>query len=43
MTLPLWWNAFNVALVLVDHGFMPDVSEAIARANIVLEKKKEDA
>ena len=36
-------NAINVALELVDHGFIPDVSEAIARANIVLEKKKEDA
>ena len=36
-------NAINVALDLVDHGFIPDVSEAIARANIVLEKKKEDA
>ncbi len=36
-------NAINVALDLVDHRFIPDVSEAIARANIVLEKKKEDA
>ena len=35
-------NAINVASELVDHGFLPDVSEAIARANIILEQKKDD-
>jgi hypothetical protein len=31
-----------VAAELVDHGFLPDVSEAIARANIILEQKKDN-
>ena len=35
-------NAINVAAELVDHGFLPDVSEAIARANTILEEKDED-
>ena len=36
-------NAINVAAELVDHGFIPDVSDAISRANTQLEKMKEDA
>ena len=35
-------NAVSVAAELVDHGFIPDVSDAISRANTVLEKMKED-
>ena len=35
-------NAINVALELVDHGFLPDVSAAIARANTILERKDDD-
>lgn len=35
-------NAINVAAELVDHGFIPDVSAAIARANTILEGKKDD-
>ena len=35
-------NAINVAAELVDHGFIPDVSAAIARANAILEGKKDD-
>ncbi len=35
-------NAINVAAELVDHGFIPDVSAAIARANILLEQKRDD-
>ena len=35
-------NAVSVASELVDHGFIPDVSDAISRANTVLEKMKED-
>ena len=35
-------NAITVAAELVDHGFLPDVSEAIARANIILEQKKDN-
>ena len=35
-------NAINVAAELVDHGFLPDVSEAIARANTLLEQKEDD-
>ena len=36
-------NAINVAAELVDHGFIPDVSDAISRANTQLEKMKENA
>ena len=35
-------NAINVAAELVDHGFIPDVSAAIARANTILEDKKDN-
>jgi len=35
-------NAIKVAAELVDHGFIPDVSAAIARANTILEGKKQD-
>ena len=35
-------NAINVAAELVDHGFIPDVSAAIERANSILEGKKDD-
>jgi len=35
-------NAINVAAELVDHGFIPDVSAAIARANTILEETKDD-
>ena len=35
-------NAVSVAAELVDHGFIPDVSDAISRANTVLERMKED-
>ena len=36
-------NAIKVATELVEHGFLPDVSAAIAHANTILERKKEDA
>ena len=36
-------NAISVAAELVDHGFIPDVSDAISRANTVLENMKDDA
>ena len=36
-------NAIKVAAELVEHGFLPDVSEAIAHANTILERKKDDA
>ena len=35
-------NAINVALELVDHGFLPDVSAAIAHANTIFERKDDD-
>lgn len=35
-------NAINVAAELVDHGFIPDVSAAISRANTIIEGKKDD-
>jgi len=35
-------NAINVAAELVDHGFIPDVSAAIARANTVIERMSDD-
>lgn len=33
-------NAIRVAADLVDHGFIPDVSNAIAKANVLREKRK---
>ncbi len=35
-------NAIRVASELVDHGFLPDVSAAIARANTILERKDDN-
>lgn len=33
-------NAIGVAADLVDHGFIPDVSNAIAKANVLRDKRK---
>jgi phosphate acyltransferase len=33
-------NAIRVAAELVDHGFIPDVSNAIEKANVIREKRK---
>lgn len=35
-------NAIKVASELVNHGFIPDVSAAIARANTILERKDDN-